>query len=187
LSEEDRKAEPFFKPLPYRTPVESLRHASISRMQASPHRQWSPQLRAVLTGAAAVSVLFVIGIVLGELYPGTPQAKPANHSSNGVTVQGSGVSVQTGGATVKTGPPAQPAIQPQVQKNSAGATMTSQTAEQNKPSPRVNQAKKIAAQQGESTIGDDVVIRHYSRPMPTEKPKQSGQQAGLKHFSDLEN
>jgi hypothetical protein len=31
------------------------------------------------------------------------------------------------------------------------------------------------------------VIRHYSRPVPMQKPKQSDQQAGLKHFSDMEN
>jgi hypothetical protein len=31
------------------------------------------------------------------------------------------------------------------------------------------------------------VVRHFSRPVPTQKPKQAGQQAGLKQFSDLEN
>jgi hypothetical protein len=55
-----------------------------------------------------------------------------------------------------------------------------------KPSPRVRQAQLVAGQ-SEKEIGDDVVIRQYSRPMPTQKPKQNGQQAGLKHFSDLEN
>jgi hypothetical protein len=45
----------------------------------------------------------------------------------------------------------------------------------------------LVAEQSEKQIGDDVVIRHYSRPIPTQKPKQSGQQAGLKHFSDLDN
>ena len=55
-----------------------------------------------------------------------------------------------------------------------------------KPSPRVRQTH-LVAEQSEKQIGDDVVIRHYSRPVPTQKPKQSGQQAGLKHFSDLEN
>jgi hypothetical protein len=47
--------------------------------------------------------------------------------------------------------------------------------------------RQIAQQNGEDEIGDDVVIRHYKRPVPTEKPKQGGQQAGLKHFSDMEN
>ena len=55
-----------------------------------------------------------------------------------------------------------------------------------KPSPRVRQAH-LVAEQSEKQIGDDVVIRHYSRPVPTQKPKQSGQQAGLKKFSDLDN
>src|SRR5262249_16721290 len=37
----------------------------------------NPQLRQVLTGAAAVSALFVVGIVLGSLYPRTPMATPS--------------------------------------------------------------------------------------------------------------
>ena len=55
-----------------------------------------------------------------------------------------------------------------------------------KPSPRVRQTR-LVAEQSEKQMGDDVVIGHYSRPLPTQKPKQTGQQAGLKHFSDLEN
>jgi hypothetical protein len=180
----EARKEPAAKPSPYRSPVESLRHASIAGLRTRPRRPLSPQLRAVLTGAAAISVLFVIGIVLGALYPRTPVAHPAaGNAANGVTVQGGGVTVQTDGATATTGAPAaQPApAKPQPSASSA------QPPAPEKPSPRGSQARHVAAQQGESTIGDDVVIRHYSRPVPTEKPKQSGQQAGLKHFSDMEN
>jgi hypothetical protein len=177
---DDRKAaaEPYFRPAPQRTPMESLRHASIERMQAKPRRPMSPQLRAVLTGAAAISILFVIGIVLGELYPRAPLASPTEHSASGVTVQTGAPAAQSGGVTVKTAPQGRPAPQP---------SAAVQAPAQEKPSPRVSQTRHVAAQQGENAIGDDVVIRHYSRPVPTEKPRQSGQQAGLKHFSDMEN
>jgi hypothetical protein len=72
--------------------------------------------------------------------------------------------------------PGQPAQS--VQAQSAGTVA--------KPSPRLGQTH-LVADQSEKQIGDDVVIRHFSRPVPTQKPKQTGQQAGLKHFSDLEN
>jgi hypothetical protein len=176
LSEEDRKITAA------RTPVSSLRHASIAGMRTKPRRPLSPQLRAVLTGAAAISVLFVIGIVLGELSPRTPAAGPSSHASSnsGVTVQTGNTPAQSGGGTLQSSAPAaQPAVAPKPQAGSA------QTPAQQKPSPRVGTARRVAAAQGEQEVGDDVVIRHYSRPAPTEKPKQSGQQAGLKHFSDM--
>jgi hypothetical protein len=194
----DREA-PASKPLPRRTPVESLRHASIAGLSAKPRRPLSPQLRAVLTGAAAISVVFVIGIVLGELYPRAPIAKPVDHAANGVTMQtgtpqsgaqqAGGVTMQTGapqsgaqagGVTLQAGVPAQ-APRPQPSASAA------QSPAQEKPSPRVSQARRIAQQQGEDTVGEDVVVRHFKQPVPTAKPKQSGQQAGLKHFSDLDN
>ena len=192
MSEEDRKEAPVPDSAPPIKPVESLRHASIARMQTKQRKPISPQLRAVLTGAAAVTLIFVIGIVLGEFYPRTPLANPADHASNGVTVKGGapvgqpgGVTVQGGapagasGVTVTTGSAAQPrpAVQPQ-----ASATI-SQTAGPAKPSPRVAQARHL----DEQTMGDDVVIRHFSKPVTTQKAKQTPQQAGLKHFSDMEN
>ncbi|MBZ5507333.1 MAG: hypothetical protein LAO78_17885 [Acidobacteriia bacterium] len=164
----------------------------------------NPPLRAILTGAVAVSALFIMGIALGLFHSRTPLASPANHASNGeatqsggVTVQTGGVTVQTGGVTVQTGsakpqPPAgvQTASKPTPLKPAQpGATTQAQANPQTpaKPSPRIQQAQHLVAQQFENAIGDDVVIRHFSRPVPTQKPKQAGQQAGLKHFSDLEN
>ncbi|HMC31894.1 MAG TPA: hypothetical protein VKL99_13745, partial [Candidatus Angelobacter sp.] len=173
---------------PQRTPIASLRHFSIAGLLRKPRHPMSPQLRAVLTGAAAVTVLFVIGIVLGALHPRTPLASTTSHpaSSSGVTVQGGGVTVQTGGVTVKAGTPAQ-STPAKAQPAPAGAAAATQTSTAVKPSPRVSQTRRQVVQQGENEIGDDVVIRHFNRPVPTQKPKQSGQQAGLKHFSDMEN
>jgi hypothetical protein len=170
-----------------REPVSPAR-AAITATPLALWRSIHPPLRPILTGAAAVTALFIVGIALGLFHSSpAPMASTATHpSSNGVTVQ---TGVQNAGVTVQAGPaksqptattaqatqqPGQPA-----QTQSAGTTAT-------KPSPRVGQTH-LVAEQSEKQIGDDVVIRHYSRPVPTQKPKQSGQQAGLKHFSDLEN
>jgi hypothetical protein len=183
LTEEDHhKAQPVPEPAPYLKPVESLRHASIARMQTKPRKPMSPQLRWVLTGSAAVTLIFVIGIVLGELYPRTPLASPADRSGNGVSVQTGAPAAQNGGVTVKIGNSAPPATAAQPQPSAAA----SQTQTAAKPSPRVAQARHLVSPQ-EEAVGDDVVVRHFSRPAATPKPRQTPQQAGLKHFSDMDN
>ena len=155
---------------------------------ANPIELWrtmNPQWRPVLTGAAAVTALFIMGIVLGLFHSSRPLANPANHASNGVTVTTGGVTLQAGAAKPQ---PAQPVAIPQAQAKpqpgqpSANAPTQAATTVA-KPSPRVQRA----SQQSEQEIGDDVVVRHFSRPVPTQKPKQAGQQAGLKQFSDLDN
>ena len=150
-------------------------------------RTMNPQLRPVLTGAAAVTALFIMGIALGVFHSRPPLANPANHASNGVTVKTGGVTVQAGASKPQ---PAQPVAIPQAQAKSQpgqSANAPAQSAATGaKPSPRVRQAH-LVAQQSETQIGDDVVVRHFSRPVPTQKPKQAGQQAGLKQFSDLDN
>lgn len=177
----DRRRE---APMAAQTPEpERTRFAVI----ASPIELWrkvNPPLRAVLAGAAVVTAFVIMGIVMGLIHSGTPLANPANHASNGVTVQTGGVTVQAGAARP------QPAAVPQTQAKPQpghGANAPAQAATtMTKPSPRVQRAH-LAAQQSEQQIGDDVVVRHFSRPVPTQKPKQAGQQAGLKQFSDLEN
>lgn len=155
--------------------------AAVLWLTSKPWRRINPPLRAVLTGAAAVTALFIVGIAMGVFHSRTPLASTANHASNGVTVNGGGVSVKTGGVTLQPAP-----AKPQAQPDAATPTQA-KTNTPAKPSPRVQQAQHLVSQQAESAIGDDVVIRHFTRPVPTQKPKQAGQQAGLKHFSDLEN
>jgi hypothetical protein len=172
-----------------REPAVNAKRAAATATPIELWRGINPALRAVLTGAAAVSALFIMGIALGLFHSSPPLASTAARPSNGVSVK---TGVQTGGVTLQTAPAkAQPAQttaataqakpqpgQPTQQTQSAGTVA--------KPSPRVRQTH-LVAEQSEKQIGDDVVIRHYSRPLPTQKPKQAGQQAGLKHFSDLEN
>ena len=177
-------------------PISAQRQEPARKRERSAHpielwRTMNPQLRPVLAGAAAVTALFIVGIVLGLFHSRTPLANPANHASNGVTMTTGGVTLHAGTAKPQ---PAQPAAAPHTQAKpqpgqpgQPGANAPAQAATTvTKPSPRVRQAH-IVAQQSEQEIGDDVVIRHYSRPVPTQKPKQAGQQAGLKQFSDLDN
>jgi len=161
-----------------------------SAMTASPIELWrkvNPQLRPVLAGATVTALFIIMGIALGLFHSRAPLANPANHASNGVTVTTGGVTVQAGAAKPQ---PAQPAAVPQTQAKPQpghGANAPGQAAAtMAKPSPRAQRAH-LGAQQPEQEIGDDVVVRHFSRPVPTQKPKQAGQQAGLKQFSDLEN
>ena len=167
-------------------PAVSSTRAAITATPLELWRSINPPLRAVLTGAAAVTALFIMGIALGVFHSSRPPlASTTTSHSNGVTVQTGAPS----GVTVQTGTPKQQAAQPAAapQAGQSQRTTPAQAAGTvAKPSPRVRQAQ-LAAGESEKEIGDDVVIRQYSRPMPTQKPKQSGQQAGLKHFSDLEN
>jgi hypothetical protein len=185
---EDR--EHVVPPVASSVPAHAAMKSDRTTVASTPIHLWrkiNPPLRAVLTGAAAVSALFIMGIALGLFHSRTPLANPANHASNSAAQSG-GVTVQTGGSptggvTVQTA-----AAKPQPSQTSAKSaqpeTATQTTA---KPSPRIQQTQHLVAEQSEKEIGDDVVIRHFSRPMPTQKPKQAGQQAGLKHFSDLDN
>jgi hypothetical protein len=155
---------------------------------ATPLQLWRsihPPLRPILTGAAAVTTLFIVGIALG-LFHSSPQpmASTPTHPSNGVTVQTGGVTLPA--APAKALPTQTAAATPQSKPQAGQPTQTQSAGTAAKPSPGMRQTH-LVAEQSEKQIGDDVVIRHYSRPVPTQKPKQSGQQAGLKHFSDLEN
>ena len=155
-------------------PAPPLAKPAQTAFKVTPVALWqkvNPPFRAVLTGGAAVSALFIMGIALAIFHSHAPLASPANHDSNGGTAQSSA--------------PAQTSAKPQPVTASQPATQATMQSPA-KPSPR-QRSQQLVAEQSESNIGDDVVIRHFSRPVPTQKPKQSGQQAGLKHFSDLDN
>jgi hypothetical protein len=111
LRAEKREAAPVPRPPATR----SWRLIPMGASASKPRRPMSPQLRTVLTGAAAVSALFIVGIALGSFYPRTPLAKPAAQSSNSANAPSGGVTVQTGGVTVKAG--SQPAQKPSEPKS----------------------------------------------------------------------
>ena len=175
-----------------------LRSQTARPRSVTPINLWrriNPPLRPVLTGAAAVSALFIMGIALGVFHSRTPLANPANHASGGANAQSGGVTMQTGGVTVQTGPAKPQPGKPAAVRRHRPNRPRPMPAHQRKPRRKRRASLRRAFSRHstwwrnnlKSTIGDDVVIRHFSRPVPTQKPKQAGQQAGLKHFSDLEN
>jgi hypothetical protein len=176
---QDRKREvpPVWAPA-----TAKLRHPAVTATPIELWRSINPPLRAVLTGAAAVSALFIMGIALGLFHSRPQMASTPNRASNGVSVQTGGITIPAVPARLQAAQPGAGTTQANAQPGKSTPTQSAAT----KPSPRVRQAN-LVAQQSEKQIGDDVVIRHYSRPVPTQKPKQAAQQAGLKHFSDLEN
>jgi hypothetical protein len=182
VQERRREAPPIA--VAQKEPVRSARAA----VTATPLQLWRsihPPLRPILTGAAAVTTLFIVGIALGLFHSSSqPLASTTTHPSNGVTLQTGGVTLPA--APAKAQPVQTTVATPQAKPQPGQPTQTQSAGAATKPSPGMRQAH-LVAEQSEKQIGDDVVIRHYSRPVPTQKPKQSGQQAGLKHFSDLEN
>ncbi|HEY7404982.1 MAG TPA: hypothetical protein VIB39_15765 [Candidatus Angelobacter sp.] len=185
---QERKAPPIAASTSRTTGNDTWWHAAMA-VVAKKRPPMSPQLRAVLTGAAAVTVFFIIAIVLGSLYPRSPLAQPTDQASKKTSTPSSNVASQSASAATKASVAAQDKPSPAKATQSSAATVAHQQApasRQDKPAARTEQVRQIAAQQGEEEVGDDVVIRHFQRPVPTQKPKQSGQQAGLKHFSDLD-
>jgi hypothetical protein len=171
-----------------REPVVKSARAAITATPIELWRSIHPPLRPILTGAAAVSALFIMGIALGLFHSSPPpMASTTTHPSNGVTVQTGGVTLPAAPAKAQGAPAAAALTQAKPQPGQPAQSVQAQSAGTvAKPSPRMGQTH-LVADQSEKQIGDDVVIRHFSRPVPTQKPKQAGQQAGLKHFSDLEN
>ena len=150
-------------------------------------RPQSSQLRGVFTGAAAASVLFVVGMLLANFHPSTPlpvnmsngsmeQQAPFGattvHGTPGVTL--GGVKAPKPAPAVKSASPATPQLKPQPAKSSAPV------AKKKSQWRRFRQRSNRAGDQG---VADDVVVRHYA---PAQKPiaKTTQQQAGLKHYSD---
>ena len=132
-------------------------------------------LNGVLTGAIAVSFLFLIGLTLSNFRPRSPL--PAD-----VTQPNVEQNVPFGSATIHAAPAqprpvAQPPVrpQPQVQASKPAAPVARQ-----KPHP---QRRRFRSHSDEGDdVADDVVVRHFN----TQKPQpQHTQQAGLKKYSDM--
>ena len=182
---QERRREVPPVPVAQKEPAVTSARAAVTATPLQLWRSIHPPLRPILTGAAAVTALFIVGIALGLFHSSSqPMASTATHPSNGVTVQTGGVTLPA--APAKSQPAQTTAATSQAKPQPSQPTQTQSAGTVAKPSPGMRQAH-LVAEQSEKQIGDDVVIRHYSRPVPTQKPKQSGQQAGLKHFSDLEN
>lgn len=154
--------------------------------------RYSPQVQAILTGVAAVTALFVLGLALASFRPRPALSNSLDHPN--VPHPNQGVTVKAGGFTLNPSAPAHTTPRP------SPAVRSSQSARA-KRAP-AHKAATIA----QTNFGDDVTVRHFTlkssrssanrnsdvtiRHVAPQKPKPSAKttpQAGLKHISDLDN
>jgi hypothetical protein len=143
------------------------------------------QLRGIFTGAAAASILFIVGMVLANVHQQSPL--PASMTTpveqhvpfGAIIVQGKPAQSKVTVAQPKVTQPntVQPNIvtpAPQTQPRES-----SQTTARSKPHPY---QRRAAHNSDDDVTVDDVTVRHF--PAPTRRPIQ--QQAKFKRYSDLE-
>jgi len=161
---------------------------STGRRFARNLRPQSSQLRGVFTGAAAASVLFIVGMLLANFHPSTPLPVNVTNSSmeqqapfGATTVHGTpgvtlgGVKTARPAPAVKSASPAaMPQLKPHPAKSSAPVA---------KKKSQWRRFRRQSNRAGDSGVADDVVVKHYA---PAQKPivRNTQQQAGLKHYSD---
>lgn len=152
----------------------------------------SPQIQAILTGVAAVTALFVLGLALASFRPRPALSNSLDHPN--VAHSNQGVTVKAGGFTLKPSAPAHTTPRP------SPAVRSSQSA------PTKRSPAHKAATVTQTNFGDDVTVRHFTqkssrssanrnsdvtiRHVGPQKPKPSAKttpQAGLKHISDMDN
>lgn len=157
--------------------------AQFPAKQKQPRPVRSSQLRGVFTGAIAASILFVAGMLLANFTPTSPFSSSGSggsveqqvpfgpttlHGPPGATVGGPAASnvVRAGNDIPRQAAPAQPKPQPAREKT-----------------PAKWRRFRRSASRGADSGGDDVVVRHFG-PQPPSQPH--AQQAGLKHYSDMQ-
>lgn len=156
-------------------------------------RTYRPEVEAVLMGVAAACAFVVLGLAVASFH-----ARPAiSGSFKQPATSANGVTVQSGGVTLKAGTPATPVSQRVAQP----APVRTQAVAQ-KPAPAVHQPAESdvtvrhfptaakpnpARESGSKNVADDVVIRHFGTQQVTPPAQQTAPQAGLKHYSDLDN
>lgn len=174
-------------PMSVPTPMSSRVRASAgflrTRLIMLLGRRYSPQTEAIITGVAAVTALFVVGLVLASFHP----RAALSNSLDQTAPKANGVTVQTGGVTLK---PA--AAQPPAALRPAAAPVA--------VPPKASPVHR--AQNGTETFGSDVTVRNVrpkraatssdvtvrrvrtqARPAAVKLQPQDG----IKHISDLDN
>jgi hypothetical protein len=140
-------------------------------------RRTQLQLRGIFTGAAAASVLFIVGIVLASLHPQPPLPASMTQTSVEQHVPFGAIIVQ--GTSAK---PAANVAQPKIVPPNANLQPreNNQTPAPKKPHPY---RTRLAAHENEDDVTtDDVVVRHF--PAQVRRPPAQ-QQAKLRRYSDL--
>lgn len=130
-------------------------------------RHYSPQVQAILTGVAAMTALFVLGMAIASFRPRPALSNSLDHPYKGVTVQ-------TGGATVApTKPPA-----------TKSATTTPRPSPAVRTSPATGKQSPAHRTGSTQNLGDDVTVKRLPPPAKARSnPSQSGGDASVKHMS----
>jgi hypothetical protein len=153
-------------------PVFAAPQSKMARKQRA-----SLQLRGIFTGAAAASVLFVVGLLLANVHQKSPLLPSMTQTSVEQHVPFGAIIVQgtPSHSTVTATRPqvVTPSPKPQTRESS-------QATARKKPHPY---HRRVAAHESDDDVTvDDVTVRHF--PSPVRRPIQ--QQAKFKRYSDLE-
>ncbi|HEX7288227.1 MAG TPA: hypothetical protein VF532_18720 [Candidatus Angelobacter sp.] len=139
-------------------------------------RRSSPQVQAILTGVAAVTALFVLGMAIASFRP-----RPA--LSNSLDQPYKGVTVQTRDKTVTGAAPA-PVKTKTAPRPSPAARSNPNTGKQS-PAHRAGDDVTVK-RMGTGASGSDVSVRHTG-PTQSKPAAKATPQGGMKHISDLDN
>ena len=158
--------------------VPALTAQPLTPKSKTPRKRRAPlQLRGIFTGAAAATVLFVVGLLLANVHQQSPL--PANMTQTSVEQH-----VPFGAIIVHSTPlPSNPTV---VQPRTITPAPKPQPRESSQPTARRKPHpyhRRVAARESDDDVtADDVTVRHF--PSQVRRPVQ--QQAKFKRYSDLE-
>lgn len=142
------------------------------------------QLRGVFTGAIAASILFAVGMLLANFTPGSPFSSSVSNGSVEQQVPFGPTTLHGAPGATVGGPAASNAVR------ASNNVPRQATPAQSKPQPASTKApakwrrfRRSASRNNDSGTADDVVVRHFG---PQPQPQPHAQQAGLKHYSDMQ-
>ncbi len=147
-------------------------HQSVVRARRTPL-----QLRGIFTGAAAASILFVVGLVLANVHQQSPLPPSMTHTPveqhvpfGAIIVKGAPAPANT---TAVPPPAVAPAPKPQPSASSQATTLK-------KPHPY---HRRASVREEDEVTTNDVTVRHFPSSTPR-RPVQ--QQAKFKRYSDMD-
>jgi hypothetical protein len=140
-------------------------------------RRYSPQVQAILTGVAAVTALFVLGMAIASFRP-----RPA--LSNSLDQPYKGVTVQTGGKTVTGTTPA--AEKTKTTPRPSPAVRSASPSGKQSPAHRAGDDVTVKRMGTSTVAGSDVTVRRAAPPQ-TKPAAKATPQSGMKRISDLDN
>jgi hypothetical protein len=139
-------------------------------------RRSSPQVQAILTGVAAVTALFVLGMAIASFRPRPALSNSLDQPYKGVTVQTGGKTVTGTAPAAKTKPTPRPS--PAVRSGPASGKQS--------PAHRATDDVTVKRTGPGASAGSDVTVRRAG-PAQSKPAAKATPQGGMKHISDLDN